>query len=789
MENEERFCCSSKNFYCTATGPMMTWRLNIPVKRVLLSFFCLMFIASWAYPSHAQTSPYDYLQEMQKEDPGAAADLSRALKRGDFQKAQKLYDEFKKKQQQAKKIDPVVMEELNRAIAQEDFDKAQNILDDLQKKQEGIIPAIAEEPEGPSLFERTLAGDFPADVSVTLTQFGYDTFKKAVATFTPLATVPVGPDYIIGPGDQFTLTLWGTTEGIYTVTVSREGNITLPKVGVVPVAGLRFGKLERTLRRHLAKHYSRFSLSVAMGELKTITVYVVGEVTNPGSYSVNSLTSTYGALFAAGGPTKKGTMRNIQVLRRGKVIKTIDLYDFLLRGDRRQDIKLQHEDTVFVPLIGPVAGVTGTVYRPAIYELKSGETIGNLIETAGGIMPIALASRLQLYRFSDNQKKVILDIQLTKASAVTPKKAPELRQTAKNMDLISILPIYPKIWETVNVDGHVRHPGDFEWRTDLRLKDIVLKSQLLPTSDLRNAEVIRLTDDYMDREIIPVNLEALMKGDEKQNIVLRPKDQIRVYTTFRDVETIVVSGEILRPGAYEINKGERLSDLLRRVGGFTDESYVYGTVFKRRNIQETQQKNVQKFIMKLQAQVLQAGAEGTATAISAEEAALARSELALNQNLLNTMKTMVTQFEGRVAINITEDIDSWKGSKDDLLLQDGDSLHIPKRPQEVLVMGEVYSPGAQIFLPDMKVKDYIARAGGYGKYAEKDQVFVVQANGFAFGVDSPAIGDIEDVKLKAGDAIFVPQKVERYAGMRFTKDVIDILFKTAVIIATITVLF
>jgi len=725
------------------------------VKHIVLFSLCLLLTAP-AYTGFAQTLPNDYLQEMQRTDPLAAAALSLAIQQGNFEAAQKTYQDFLKKQERGQDVMP------------------------------SALPA--KKPSTPSLLERTLSADVPPTLSTSLQQFGYDTFNQTVSTFSPSRNVPVGPGYIIGPGDQFTLTTWGTTEGIYSVRVTKEGNITLPKVGVVPVAGLRFGKLERTLRRHLSKYYSNFNLSVAMGELKTITVYVIGEVSRPGSYSVNSLTTAYGALFAAGGPTKKGTMRSIQVLRSGRTIKTIDLYDFLLRGDRSLDMKLRHEDTVFVPLIGPVAAVAGTVFRPAIYEMKGQETLGGLIQAAGGILPIAIASRLQLFRFSENRKKVILDIDLSKTSSPA-KKAPELRQKARNMDLISILPIYDRVWEMVSVRGHVRHPGSFEWKEGLKLKDIIQKAQLLPTSDLRRGEVIRLTKDYMDREIIPVSLEALMNGDDKQNIVLRPQDQIRVYTRLRDVETIAVSGEVLRPSTYEINKGERLSDLLGRVGGFTDEAYVYGTVFKRKNIEESQQKNLQKFIMKLQAQVLQAGAEGTATAISAEEAALARSELALNQNLLNTMKTMLTQFEGRVAINITEDIDSWKDSKDDLLLQEGDSLHIPKRPQEILVIGEVYSPGAQVFLPEMKVKDYIVRAGGYGKYAEKDQVFVVQANGFAFGVDSPAIGDMDNVKLGAGDAIFIPQRVERYAGMRFTKDVMDILFKTAVVIATIAVLF
>ena len=267
-----------------------------------------------------------------------------------------------------------------------------------------IIRAKPTSSEGPSIFERTL-GD-------NLQQFGYDTFLKTTSSFAPAVSVPVGPDYLIGPGDQFTITLWGTTEGIYNLQVTKEGNITLPKVGVVPVAGLKYGELENTLRKSLSRYYSNFNLSIAMGSLKTITVYVVGEVENPGSYSLSSLSTVYSALFSAGGPTKKGTLRAIQILRSGKVIKTIDLYDFLLKGDRSQDIRLRHEDTVFVPLIGPVVGVSGVVYRPAIYELKGGETLSDVIKTAGGIMPISLASRLQLTRFSDNEKKVILDIQI-----------------------------------------------------------------------------------------------------------------------------------------------------------------------------------------------------------------------------------------------------------------------------------------------------------------------------------------------------------------------------------------
>jgi protein involved in polysaccharide export with SLBB domain len=245
----------------------------------------------------------------------------------------------------------------------------------------------------------------------------------------------------------------------------------------------------------------------------------------------------------------------------------------------------------------------------------------------------------------------------------------------------------------------------------------------------------------------------------------------------------------VRPGVYEIMDGERLSDIMRRVGGFTGESYVYGVVFKRTAVKESESKNLQTLISRLQAQMLQTAAGSSATATSAEEAAFAKTELTLNQSLLNNLKSVQERLAGRVAINITETIDDWAGSKYDLLLQDGDSITIPKRPQEVLILGEVQSPGAQIHQADMTVRKYIERTGGYTKYAEKDQVFVVQANGFAYGADSPTVGNIEKVQLRPGDAIFVPQKLERQATLRSTRDIVDILFKTAVALATITVIF
>ncbi len=740
----------------------------------------------------------DTALEMQAQDPEAAQAFSNALQSGDYETAKKIYADFKNTYKDVSGpdmtgMDPKLADEINQLIKKGDFYAARILIEKFQlakKKKTGLITRDdLLDVEDPSVFERTLSGDFPSDIlDKAIKQFGYDLFQNSSANFTPSTTTPVGPDYLVGPGDQITLTLWGTTEGIYNLVVTKEGQITLPKVGVVSVAGTRFGDLGSMLREHLSRYYTNFNLSVAMGKLKTITVYLVGEVTNPGSYSLSSLASVYGALVAAGGPTKKGTLRSIQVLRGGKVVRTVDLYDFLLKGERNHDIKLQQEDTIFVPLIGPVAGVSGSVYRPAIYELKGSESIGDVLQLAGGVMPIAVANRLQVYRFSDNEKKMLIDINISPQTVAGVRNGDTMHEKVQNMDLLSVQPIYDKVWETVNLQGDVRLPGDFQWRQDLKLKEVIQEGQLLPTADLKRAEIIRLTDDYQDRKIIPVNLAMLMNGDDGQNIALRPKDQIRVFTLYRGVEKVRVTGEVMSPGEYEIQKGEKLSDLLRRAGGFTPEAYAYGAVFKRKDVKNTQDKNMQPFIAKMQAQAYQIAASSSESANSAEAAAASKAQLAINQSMIENMKTMQQQSEGRVSINITSDINQWDGSKDDLLLKNGDSIFIPKKPQEVLVMGEVHSPSAQVYVDGYDVKNYINQTGGYTDSAAKDQVYVLQANGFAYSSESPSVGNIEKSKLKPGDTILVPQKAERNVGMRYFRDIIDILFKTAVVVATLAVL-
>lgn len=245
-----------------------------------------------------------------------------------------------------------------------------------------------------------------------LQQFGYSFFRTGADPFAAMSDIPVGPDYVLGTGDRINLTVWGSIDGSYPLEVSREGEIVIPKVGPVKVAGVTFGQLPQLLSGQLSRIFRNFQLSITMGKLRMIKVYVVGEVNAPGDYTVSSMSTLLNALSSAGGPTRNGSLRTVAIRRDGRLVDTVDLYDFFLKGDKSRDIRLQPGDTVFVPSIGPVAGIVGNVRRPAIFELKNEKTLNDLLALADGIVPTGYLQRIQISRVDAYDKKRVTDVSL-----------------------------------------------------------------------------------------------------------------------------------------------------------------------------------------------------------------------------------------------------------------------------------------------------------------------------------------------------------------------------------------
>ncbi|MEE8304026.1 MAG: SLBB domain-containing protein [Candidatus Tectomicrobia bacterium] len=464
------------------------------------------------------------------------------------------------------------------------------------RQSEVASPAVQEL----SPIERLLTGKVSAPL--LLRQFGYDLFRRAPTTFAPVTDVPVGPNYVIGAGDGLNIVLWGGVQEYYQLEVDRNGAITLPRLGVVQVWGFTLKQLQVFLQQRFGEFYPNFEMAVTLGKLRTIRVFVVGEVRQPGAYTVSSLSTMINALFASGGPAKNGSLRRISLVRQGTAVDTLDLYNFLLRGDKSRDQTLQSGDTIFVPVIGPVAGIAGNVKRPAIYELEPGMTLRRLIQLAGGITPSGYLQRVHVERFVANQMKVVVDLDL---SPLPQPETTDLWQTAlRDGDLVRILSIVTTPQNVVRLQGHVVRPGDYELKPGMRLRQLLTSyGDLLPRPYLEHAEIVRHLEPDLRRIVVSFNLGALLDGDASYNLALQPLDIVRVFpqVDFVDPPQVRMSGLVHKPGVYTFTEGMRVRDLVMRAGSVRNFAYLEQAELTRRRIDQ-----VDEFMTRVEINLAQA---------------------------------------------------------------------------------------------------------------------------------------------------------------------------------------
>jgi protein involved in polysaccharide export with SLBB domain len=328
-------------------------------------------------------------------------------------------------------------------------------------------------PEPLTEFQKFVA----ATTEQVLPIFGQDLFRGVPSTFAPVDQIPVTPDYVVGPGDQLRIRVWGKVNFNADVTVDRSGDVYVPQVGRIHVSGLPFAGLNQHIRSEIGRIYKNFDLTVDLGQLRSIQIFVVGQARRPGSYTVSSLSTLVNALFASGGPSVQGTMRDIQVKRDGAVIGDFDLYDLLIRGDKSKDVRLLPGDVIFIPAVGPQVALMGSVRKPAIYELKSGEsltTMQQLLDSAGGLSTVASSSRISIERVEDRQTRQAMEIPLDAAGLGTP---------VRDGDLIRVLSMVPSYAKTVTLRGNLANPGRFEWHPGMKLSDLIPDRASLITRD------------------------------------------------------------------------------------------------------------------------------------------------------------------------------------------------------------------------------------------------------------------------------------------------------------------
>ncbi|MBN2021081.1 MAG: SLBB domain-containing protein [Sedimentisphaerales bacterium] len=522
-----------------------------------------------------------------------------------------------------------------------------------------------------SPIEQLLAGELAGEVSGNLTQFGYDVFQRQVSTFAPVQNVPVAADYVVGPGDAFTVTLWGRANAQYIVEIDRNGQIVLPEVGVINVSGMKLAQMENYIQDQISRKETDFKMAVTMGRLRTIKVFVVGEAQTPGSYTISSLSTVINALFAAGGPSKNGSMRDIRLMRGNQKAIHIDLYDFLLGGDKSNDIRLADGDTIFIPIIGPVVGVAGNVKRPAIYEMAKPMILSEAIDLAGGVNYAGWLQQVQVERVENHKRRIVADFNVAEQSNMAHQESAVAIQDG---DLIKIFAVSPFEQNVVRLVGHVGRPGKYELKPGMWLRDI-LKSYdtLQPQPDLEYGEIERLVEPDFHPIVIPFNVGKLLDGDESENIELARFDTIRVFRWDERVKrSVSVSGLVFRPGDYRLIPGMKVSDLIDAAGGFMRKAYLRRAEVSRRHISQS--------------------------GIDTEESGVQTEEIAIDLE--------------KALAGVPEH---------DIALQDGDSLLV--RPiderikRSVSVSGLVFEPGKYPLTMDMKVSDLIDAAGGLMKNA------------------------------------------------------------------------
>jgi protein involved in polysaccharide export with SLBB domain len=366
-----------------------------------------------------------------------------------------------------------------------------------------------------------------------LIQFGYDLFAGTPTTFAPATDIPIPVNYVVGPGDTVEIQLFGKDNEQYSLVVTREGVLNFPGTGPISVAGMTFTEMKQNLQQRIKEQMIGVKASITMGVLRSIRVFVLGDAERPGSYTVSSLTTMTNALFVSGGIKPIGSLRNIQLKRNGKIMKRLDLYDLLLKGDTSNDVRLLPGDVIFIPPIGKTVGVSGEVRRPSIYELKGERTVGELVSLAGGLLPTAYPQASQLERIDKNRERTLVDVDLTSKTGRSTR--------LKSGDIISVYSVLEKMENIVVLSGNVERVGGQQWYSGMRLTDVIPSVKyLLPKSDL-NYVLVRREDKATRRiKAVSADLEqAFLEPNSQHNIELFPRDEVIVFSLARSREELI----------------------------------------------------------------------------------------------------------------------------------------------------------------------------------------------------------------------------------------------------------
>lgn len=715
-------------------------------------------------------------------------------------------------------------------------------------------------PNLPSLHD--LYSQFPSS-ETRLKRFGSGVFRYGTGNAEDLPMdLPAGPEYVLGPGDGLVLNLWGSISQRLNRTVDRQGQVALPEAGSITIAGETIAAAQEMIRKALSGQFQSIRVEISLARLRTVRIYVVGDVQRPGAYDISSLSTPMNALYAAGGPTGYGSLRTVRHYRGKALVREVDLYDFLLRGVRADAERLLPGDTILVPPIGPQVAVSGMVRRPAVYELKGEQGLNEVLNLAGGVLVAATLRQISVERIEAHQRHTMLSVQLPEDGTGDGAVKTLAAFHVQDGDRVLVSSILPYNEKAVYLQGHVFRPGKYPYRDGITVNELLRSYQDLLPEPADHAEIVRLQapdfrpmtigfqlsdvlagDDpillqpfdviriFSRYEVDPpkvairgevlrpgeypmaqgmtaaglvsmaggfrrsaylqqadlssyvvqngekvvvahrvIEIGKAVAGDRSADVPLKPGDlvSIRQLTGWSDIgAAVTVSGEVVYPGTYGITEGERLSSVLQRVGGIRETAYPAGAVLERVQVREMSEKARLDMIRRLETATptfhgsMQAAQEQLATLQAMEQQ---------RQQILASLRSHPAS--GRLVIRISADVGKWQNTPADIEMRAGDVLVVPKRPNFVLVQGQVYNATAISYTRGKEAGWYLRQAGGPTQSANKKNIFILRADGSVVGHTGGLWSEsVLSTRLQPGDSIVVPEKIS--GGSMFWKNIMS----------------
>jgi len=699
-------------------------------------------------------------------------------------------------------------------------------------------------PEPVQTSKTPLEQEEPAADSLTafedLKPFGLELFAGPREAAPP-NDIASASDYILGPGDNVNISLWGQVESEYVLTIDREGKVFIPKLGEVVAWGQTLSAFREHVQREMSAIYSDFGMSVALGKIRSIRVYLTGEVNYPGAYTVSSLTSLFNALYLAGGPNSHGSMRQIRLMRNGRQVAEVDLYKFLLQGDNSADARLESGDAIFVPISGPRVAIRGKVRREAVYELRGDESAFDLLRLAGGAAADAYLERVMLERVSGQDDWELVDVNLTNDNPVDTCSA-----LLEDGDRLTVYSIFEMKRNMVAVFGQVRHPGYFERTDTTRLSGLIDRAKLQPYDVyLERANLFRKHDD-MRREVIPVDLNGVLAGGAADSLTLQDGDSLHVYaiTNVTWDKYVYIEGNVKRPGRYQLYENMTVEDLVFLAGSLkrgaslvraeiahidsvgdvrltavdlTDRASRSITLNEDDRVYVRRLPNWQLHrTVRIEGEVMYPGeyvlTSREETLYSLLQRAGGLTELAfprgtvfertsvgdnldrmqipkvmkrssplVQDTLGNLSRTVLFEYDGESMNRIVLDVDRMLASRGtccDVMLEPGDRIYVPPTPSGISVLGAVGANGTLNFQDGKKVRYYVDRAGDFTSEADKKGLRLIRANGEVLSG-----GGTMKKHVELGDVIVVPTKIHKEKNL--TKTVTTTLSAVTGVLTTV----